>query len=59
MRVKCKVSIPSRGASKREIIHIPDIELEGLTEEEVIDVVNGYFEDWLAENIDAEWELED
>lgn len=59
MRVKCKVSIGKTAKTRKKILEIDDRELEGLTENEQIEVINRYYHEWLWGAIDAEWEVEE
>lgn len=59
MRVICKVSLGKRGSKKKKVIVIPDREVSHLTEEQKIEAIERYFNKWLDETIDANWEIED
>ncbi|HEX7056788.1 MAG TPA: hypothetical protein VF260_06285 [Bacilli bacterium] len=58
MKVKCRVSIGNRRGGIKKIIEIDDSEVEGLPEDEMIDVIERHFNRWLQRVIHAEWEIE-
>ena len=60
MRIKFYISMSSNHTAKRsEVVNVPDDELENLALDEQRDVVESYFQAWLAQELDYGWVRED
>jgi hypothetical protein len=57
MKVKVILSIGYPSADHRDVIEIPDEELEGLTESEREDVINENVREWADNYIEIDWDI--
>lgn len=59
MKVRFTVRTKNVGSQVEDIVEIPDEDLEGLTEDEIIKFINNAYDQWLfeQENIISNWEI--
>jgi len=59
MKIKVNLNIGYSNANREDIIEIPDIEFEGMSEVEKEDYISDYVEEWSNNYIDLGWEIID